>query len=129
MTSARNAFAESVQDGQRVRMESAVAAPHDGRVADVFGAESGLVGTTIGEVCCHGSVGAVHASVKGMAKKKTREELQTADVGMTAGRKSVPEPWNRRLRGATTILVCLMHEVCYSTVPTSGPVYGATRIM
>ena len=51
MTSARNAFAESVQDGQRVRMESAVAAPHDGRVADVFGAESGLVGTTIGEVC------------------------------------------------------------------------------
>ena len=87
------------------------------------------MGTIIGEVGCHGSVGAVHASAKGVEGTETREELLRADVGMTAGRKSVPEPWNRRLRGGTTILGCLMHEVCHGMVPTSGLEYGAARSM
>ena len=96
VTSARNAFAESVQDGQRVRMESAVAAPHDGRVrrkVDWWGLLSARSVTTVV------LVQSTPAS-KAWRKKKTREGIAESrreyDRWAQVGARALESPSPRR---------------------------------
>ena len=66
VTPARDAPAESAQDGQRVGLESGIGAPDDGDVVDVLGVEGVAVRAIIGDLVSYHGLGAVKASILGV---------------------------------------------------------------